>query len=97
MGRIEKPGHLEPKSYVLLHFDHVIGVINATTFEELKSKLNTAIIENINVDNDSAPISITFIDPIGDYGDTTQIEASYVNDGELVSDQEFSIMRTCIY
>lgn len=71
------------------------AAILAANENELKNKLKTAIIEEACADNNSQ-FSLT-LGRLGDWGEKTEIKTSYVNDGELVEDNEFTLVKTVSY
>ena len=87
---------MEKTAYILLHFDKPCGVILASDEVEFDQKLETAIRNEIELDDDSNQFSI-YHSNIGDWGETCTIEVQYVNEGELLIEQEFSIIKTVKY
>ena len=85
-------------TFILSYFNKPVAVIQVNgedsvkTFEE---KLKQAIIEEVSADADGQFELKMYI--LGDYGETTNLVAKYVQDGFLVRDIEFSLMKTVCY
>lgn len=86
---------MEKIAYILLYFGKAVAVIMAATEEELKAKLKDAIQEEACAEKDGQ-FSLE-LGRIGDWGEDTTIKTSYVNDGALVEDNEFTLMKTVSY
>ena len=82
-------------AYILKYYGNAVAVIMAQDEAELKEKLKTAIQEEAVAEKDGQ-FSLK-METVGDWGEDTKIATSYVNDGELVEDNEFSIMKTVSY
>ena len=67
---------------VLNYFGKAIAVIICDTEEQLKAKVETAIKEEVEPDEDTQ-FELT-IGRVGDYGETTEVRVSYVEGGELI-------------
>jgi hypothetical protein len=86
---------MEKTAYILNYQNTGVSVILAADESELKEKLKTAIIEEMGADEDGQFSSE--IGRIGDWGERTQVKATYVQDGLLIEDYEFSLTKTVVY
>jgi len=89
---------METIAYVLRYNGWVAAVILATSIEELETKLKTAIIEEVGAEPDkqfsvgNVPLANSVV-----WGETIKIKTSYVQDGFLVEDNEFTLTKTVSY
>lgn len=86
---------MEKTAYILVYQGNPVAVITAGDDFELTNKLGKAIQEEVSAEGDGQ--LECSIDRIGDWGETTPIKARYVQDGFLVDDNEFSLIKTIIY
>ena len=86
---------MEKTTYILSYQGNPVAVITAGDDFELTNKLGKAIQEEVSAEEDGQ--LECSIDRIGDYGETTPIKAKYVQDGFLVDDNEFSLIKTVVY
>lgn len=86
---------MEKTTYILVYQGNPVAVIIAGDDFELTNKLGKAIQEEVSAEEDGQ-LNIS-IDRIGDWGETTPIKARYVQDGFLVDDNEFSLIKTITY
>lgn len=85
-------------TFILSYFKKPVAVIQIDGNDSVKSfedKLKKAIIEEVSADAD-AQFELK-MQTLGDYGETTNLDARYVQDGFLVRDTEFSLMKTVCY
>lgn len=82
-------------AYILNYMGSGVAVIMAADENELKEKLKPAIQEEVGAEKD-AQFSVDFV-RLGDWGETTKLKTSYVQDGELIEDGEFTIVKTVSY
>lgn len=82
-------------SYVLSHQGSPVAVINAESQANLKEKVSRAIKEEVSAEADGQ-FELT-IGEMGDWGEDTDIKTKYVNDGELVEDDEFVLTKMVSY
>jgi hypothetical protein len=75
--------------------DKPAAVINAESQANLKEKTERAVKEHLSVEPDTQ-FSLA-IGRIGDWGEETQVTAQYVDDGELITDSEFTLTKTVSY
>lgn len=86
---------MEKTTYILVYQGNPVAVITAGDDFELTKKLGKAIQEEVSAEKDG---QLEYsIDRIGDWGETTPIKAKYVQDGFLVDDNEFSLIKTITY
>jgi hypothetical protein len=86
---------MKKTAYILNYYGRSVAVIFADSETELKEKLTDAIKEEVCADN-GAQFSLA-LGRIGDWGEDTDIKTSYVNDGELIEDNEFTLVKTVSY
>jgi len=86
---------MKKTTYILNYYGKGVAVILAENETELKEKLKTAIIEEACAEKDGQ-FSLSLSD-MGDWGEDTNIKTSYVNDGALVEDNEFTLVKTVSY
>lgn len=86
---------MEKTAYILVYQGNPVAVITAGDDFELTNKLGKAIQEEVSAEEDGQ-LELS-IDRIGDWGETTPIKAKYVQDGFLVDDNEFNLIKTVIY
>jgi hypothetical protein len=86
---------MKKTAYILKYHGQGVAVILAENDSELKEKLKDAIQEEAVAEKD-AQFSLK-LGEMGDWGEDTTIKTSYVNDGELVEDDEFTLMKTVSY
>lgn len=86
---------MKKTAYILNYHGRGVAVILAENETELKEKLKTAIQEEVSADNEGQ-FSLT-LGRMGDWFESTDIKTSYVNDGELIEDNEFSLVKTISY
>jgi hypothetical protein len=86
---------MEKIVYILIYQGNPVAVITAGDDFELTKKLGKAIQEEVSAEEDGQ--LECSIDRIGDYGETTPIKSRYVQDGCLVDDNEFALMKTVSY
>lgn len=86
---------MEKTTYILVYQGNPVAVIIAGDDFELTNKLGKAIQEEVSAEEDGQ-LEIS-IDRIGDWGETTPIKSKYVQDGFLVDDNEFRLIKTIIY
>ncbi len=86
---------MKKETYILKHYGDAVAVILAADEAELKEKLKPAIQEEVSAEKDGQ-FSLT-VAALGDWGEDTKIKTSYVNEGELVDDDEFTVMKTVSY
>ncbi len=82
-------------AYILNYMGKAVAVIMAQDEAELKEKLKPAIQDEVCAEVD-AQFSLT-LGKLGNWGETTKIKTSYVDNGELIEDSEFTIMKTVSY
>ena len=82
-------------SYILSHNGSPVAVINTESITNLKTKLTRAIKEELIIDEDTQ-FSV-LIGEMGDWGEDTDIKTLYLNDGQLIEDNEFVLMKTVSY
>ena len=83
------------ETYVLSHYGEVVGVIIAENEGELLARTAGAVQDNIEADEDGQ-FSIEK-GVLGDFGEGTFIKVMYVNEGELIIDDEFNLTKTVSY
>lgn len=86
------------KTFVLNQFGTPIAVITLKSLneEELKAKLAEAIKVEVDADADSQ-FSLR-VGRLGDYGETTNLSVDYVQDGELIQqDDSFNCVLVVTY
>lgn len=86
---------MKKTAYILSYHGNGCAVILATNETDLKDKLKEAIQEEASAEK-NAQFSLS-LERIGDWGETTNIRTCYVNDGELVEDNEFTLTKTVLY
>lgn len=86
---------MKKTTYILSYHGNPCAVIITEKESELEGKLKTAIQEEVSAEKD-AQFSLN-IKRMGDWGEKTEIKTSYVNDGELVEDNEFTLVKTVSY
>jgi len=86
---------MEKTTYILSYQGNPVAVITAGDDFELTKKLGKAIQEEVSAEEDGQ--LECSIDRIGDYGEKTPIKAKYVQDGFLVDDNEFELVKTVSY
>jgi len=86
---------MEKITYILVYQGNPVAVIIAGDEFELTNKLGKAIQEEVSAEEDGQ-LEIS-IDRIGDWGESTPIKSKYVQDGFLVDDNEFSLIKTITY
>lgn len=87
---------MNKESYVLRDaFGNSVAVILAADETELRTKLETAIKEEVSADADGQ--FELEIGELGDWGEDTPIKTKYVYDGLLVTDDGFSVVKTISY
>lgn len=82
-------------AYILNYFGKPVAVILVENETELEPKLKIAIQEEACAEKD-AQFSLD-TPRMGDWGETVSLKTSYVNDGSLVEDNEFSLTKTVSY
>jgi hypothetical protein len=82
-------------SYILTYMGKPAAVINTESQASLEEKTERAVKEHLSVEPDTQ-FSLS-IGRIGDWGKETQVTAQYVDDGFLVTDNEFTLMKTVSY
>jgi hypothetical protein len=86
-------------TFVLSKFGKSVAVIilkeGEDLFSTLMAKVLTAIKEEECADSDGQS-SITF-GRIGDWGEDSRVHATYVNNGELISDDEYILTKIVSY
>lgn len=82
-------------AYILNYMGKAVAVIMAQDETELKEKLKPAIQEEVGTDEDTQ-FSLK-LENLGDWGEKTKIQTSYVVDGALMDDDEFTIIKTVSY
>ena len=83
------------ETYVLSHYGEVVGVIIAENEGQLLARTAGAVQDNIEADEDGQ-FSIEK-GVLGDFGEGTFIKVMYVNEGELIIDDEFNLTKTVSY
>ncbi|MEK6829807.1 MAG: hypothetical protein AABY15_06835 [Nanoarchaeota archaeon] len=86
---------MKKPTYILNHYGKGVAVILAENDLELKEKLKTAIQEEAVAETDGQ-FSLE-IGEMGDWGEDTEIKTSYVNDGALIEDNDFTLVKTVSY
>lgn len=86
---------MEKTTYILVYQGNPVAVIIAGDDFELTNKLGKAIQEEVSAEEDGQ-LEIS-IDRIGDWGESSPIKSKYVQDGFLVDDNEFSLIKTITY
>lgn len=86
---------MKKTTYILNYYGKGVAVIIAENETELKEKLKVAIQEEACAEK-NAQFSLA-LGEMGDWGEDTNIKTSYVNDGELVEDNEFTLVKTVSY
>ena len=82
-------------AYILSYMGRAVAVIMAADENELKEKLKPAIQEEVGAETDT---QFTLgLEEVGDYGETSTIFTQYVQDGALIDDNEFTVMKTVDY
>lgn len=82
-------------AYILNYMGRAVAVIMAADENELKEKLKPAIQEEVGAETDGQ-FSLS-LGTLGDWGEDTKIKTSYVQDGSLVDDDDFTVMKTVSY
>ena len=93
INKLRKAAEEEPVMFIIKRFNEPIGVIIASSEEELAEKLKKAVSDEVMGDIEK---EFTFIGDIGtlDWGETLDITVEYVQDGRTLIDVEFSLMKT---
>jgi len=86
-------------AFVLSYFRNPVAVIivdeKSFNSTELRSKLETAIKEEVSADEDTQfELRLNWI---GDWGETCPLSVTYVTDGVQLVDEEFTLMKTVMY
>lgn len=85
----------EKITYVLSAYGEVKAVIVATSQEELMKKTALAIQEEECAEEKTT--TVKFPDHMGDWGEETGIVAIYVDNGEQVTNTDYSLMKCVSY
>ena len=93
INKLRKAAEEEPVMFIIKRFNEPIGVIIASSEEELAEKLKKAVSDEVMGDIEK---EFTFIGDIGtlDWGETLDITVEYIQDGRTLIDVEFSLMKT---
>lgn len=83
------------KTYILSQYGKPVAVVQSPITSLLKEKIKTAIIEEVDAEKDGQFECFNFNLP--DYGESVNLKVRYVNNGELIADDEFSLMQTVCY
>jgi len=94
--KLRKAAEEEPVTFILKRFDDPVGVIVASTSEELAVKIKKAIMVEVYADTEGQFSARGDIDTLS-WGETANITVEYVQDGSLINDSEFSLMKTIHY
>lgn len=79
-----------------MYVGNVAAVIRAVDVAELETKLKTAIIEEVGAEIDGQ-FRLDIDNDNLDWGETSDIKTSYVQDGFLIEDNEFTLTKTVSY
>jgi hypothetical protein len=92
-NQLRKAAEEEPVIFILKRFGAPVGVIIASSEEELAEKLKKAVSDEVMGDIEK---EFAFIGDIGtlDWGETLDITVEYIQDGRTLIDVEFSLMKT---
>jgi hypothetical protein len=85
-------------TFILSYFNKPVAVIQVNGEDSVKTfedKLKQAIIEEVSADADGQ--FELKMQRLGDYGETTNLVTKYAQDGFLVRDVEFTLMKTVCY
>lgn len=84
-------------AFVVEHFGDTVGVITlfGENVDDIRPKLESAVRDNVEVDKDT--VVHVGIGLVGDYGENTKVVIKYVNEGELIEDDEFVLRKTVLY
>lgn len=86
---------MKKENYILKYQGSPIAVISAASEDELKNKIAIAIKEDVSAEHDGQfELSLG---RVGDWGEDTLIKTKYVQDGLLITDGEFSLIKTITY
>ena len=96
INKLRKAADEEPITFILKRFGAPVGVIVASTSEELAVKIKKAIMVEVYADTEGQFSARVDIDTL-DWGETANITVEYVQDGSLITDSEFSLMKTIHY
>lgn len=86
---------MEKTSFVLENFGDAVGVIIAENESELMVKTTAAIQDNITADEDTK--FELQIGRIGNFGEHIFLYVKYVENGLLVEDDEFRLLKLTTY
>lgn len=80
-------------NYILRNeFGKSVAIISASNEKELKEKTSAAIKMEVSAEEDGQ--FELQIGRVGDYGEDTLIKTKYVQDGLLITDDGFSLVKT---
>lgn len=82
-------------AYILIYMGNPVAAIIAQNETEVEPKLKDAIQEEVGAEKD-AQFSLN-IPRMGDWGEQVSINTSYVQEGTLIEDNEFKLMKTVTY
>ncbi len=83
------------KTYILSYFGKPVAVVQSPLASLLQKKIQTAIIEEVGADKDGQ-FGLLMPD-LPDYGETIDLKVNYVSEGQLISDNEFTLTKTVCY
>lgn len=83
------------ENYILKHQGNPIAIIAAASEDELKRKTGLAIRNEVSAEPNTQ-FELT-LGRVGDWGEDTLIRTKYVQDGLLITDVEFSLVKTINY
>lgn len=89
---------METLTYILSFNGDAIAAIQATTIDEVVTKLQTATIEELSVHNDDVEdYEAKIVGEMGNWGETTNILVTYTEEDRKVKETGFTIMKTVCY
>jgi hypothetical protein len=86
---------MEKFAFVLSVYGSNRAVILAVDEKELLEKLPKAIAEEVEPEGE-VTVKLTN-DRLGDWGESTDITASYVNEGSLIENTDIEVVKTVTY
>ena len=92
-NQLRKASQEEPVIFILKRFSAPVSVIIASNEEELVVKLKMAIMAEVYAEIDGQFSLRGDINTL-EWGETADITVEYVQDGSLITDSEFSLMKT---
>lgn len=82
-------------NYILTYQGEPKAIISIDNEKDFKDKISLAIKEEVCAEKD-AQFELQ-IGRLGDWGEKTNIKTKYVQDGLLITDEEFSIIKSITY